>query len=100
VSEEKGRESERLAAALAFMLYDAHPVYGNTTGWRGGIGGQAITQGCSYIDPPPDAEWMDSGLDLLSGPLRDYIRAHPDFDLDASKASLREELRALLRPER
>src|SRR5574338_1696060 len=42
-----------LAAALLLVLHDAHPVYGNTAGWRGGVGGQTITRGCALVDPPP-----------------------------------------------
>lgn len=88
--------AERLAAALALAIYDAHPIYGSTAGWRGGIGGQAITQGCSFIDPPPDAEWTQ--YDLLSGPLRDFLAETPGFDLDAAKSAMRREFLAMLRP--
>lgn len=83
-------ESDRLAAALAVALIDAHPSYANTAGWRGGIGGSAITRGCSIIDPPPDAEETEYGLTEV---LRDYLIAHPDFDLTASRAALVAELR-------
>lgn len=88
------KHADDLAGALALALYDAHPVYANTAGWRGGIGGQAVTQGCSFLDPPPDAEWTQH--DLLSEPLRDYLRSR-ETDLEAAKARVKERaLRALL----
>lgn len=80
--------AERVAAAFALINYDAHPVYANTSGWRGGIGGAAITRGCSLIDPPPDADWTQ--FDLPSGPLRAYLDAYP-FDLGAAKDALKTE---------
>lgn len=83
--------ARRLAAALALALYEGHPVYGNTTGWRGGIGGQTITQGCSFIDPPPGVDFTQH--DLLSKPLREFMQAHP-FDLNQAKDALRAELEA------
>jgi hypothetical protein len=90
--------ADRLAAALAIALFDAHPTYANTTGWRGGIGGQAMTTGCSMIDPPPDADWLSLGFGLLSEPLRDYMRArHWEAEqLNAAKADLSARLKALL----
>ena len=78
---------EDMAAALALLLYDAHPTYGSTSGWRGGIGGRAVTQGCNVVDPPPGAEWAQ--YDLLSEPLRRYMGAHPGFDLTAAKARVK-----------
>lgn len=89
--------ADRLAAALALALHDAHPVYPSTAGWRGGIGGQALTTGCSIVDPPPDALWTQ--YDLLSTPLREWIEQHPEFDLHAAKDALREELLAQVRGE-
>ena len=83
--------TQRLATALALALHDAHPVYGSTAGWRGGIGGQAMTPGCSFIDPAPGQEWTQ--YDLLSGPLREYLSDHP-FDLDAAKEQMKAELNA------
>lgn len=80
--------TQRVAAAFALVNYDAHPAYGNTAGWRGGIGGATITHGCSIIDPPPDADWTQ--LDVPSGPLREFLAAFP-FDLDAEKAELKAE---------
>ncbi|ALJ22067.1 hypothetical protein [Microbacterium sp. No. 7] len=80
--------AEDLAGALALLLYDAHPTYGSTAGWRGGYGGQVMTRGCSIIDPPPGAEWTQ--YDLLSRPLRAYMDARPLFDLDAARKRVRE----------
>jgi hypothetical protein len=85
--------AERLAAALALALYDAHPAYGSTAGWRGGVGGQAITQGCAFLDPPPGLEFTQ--YDLLSKPLREFLDAHP-FDLEKARADLRAELQGEL----
>jgi hypothetical protein len=83
---------EKLVAALALALYDAHPVYASTTGWHGGIGGQSITQGCSFNAPPPQDEgWTQ--MDVLSGPLREWLSTHPGFDLEAAKAAVKEEVR-------
>ena len=94
VKAEQSSVADDMAGALALALHDAHPSYGNTTGWRGGIGGQAITPGCHFNDPPPGEEWAQ--YDLLSTPLRAYLAEHPDFDLDAAKARVREQaLRAL-----
>jgi hypothetical protein len=78
--------ADRLAAALHTALYDAHPTYGSTAGWRGGIGGQAVTTGCASIDPPPGDTWMTQ--DTLSRVLRTYIDAYGP-DLAAAKATLR-----------
>ncbi len=90
--EERREEAERtcaeqLAAALAFALYDAHPAYGSTAGWRGGMGGQMVTQGCSFNDPPPKHQWMAG--DALSRPLRRYVETHPRFNLNMAKDVLR-----------
>ena len=83
---------EQLVAALALALHDAHPVYGNTAGWRGGIGGQALTPSCSIIDPPPqDVGWTQG--DVLSTPLRAWLAEHPEFDLEAAKESVKELVR-------
>lgn len=83
---------EQLVAALALALYDAHPVYANTTGWRGGIGGSAITAGCSFNDPPPSDEgWTQ--MDVLSTPLREWLLGHPEFDLNAAKEFVKEKVR-------
>jgi hypothetical protein len=80
--------ADRLAAALAFALHDAHPVYGSTAGWRHGIGGAAMTHGCSLVDPPPGMDWLEGGA-ALEDPLRDWLREFPDFDLAANKAAIR-----------
>lgn len=82
--------AERLAAALALVLYDAHPVFGSTSKWRGGVGGQAISPHCSITQgTPPGDEWAEH--DLPSRPLREFIAEHP-FDLDAAKQALKQEL--------
>ena len=86
----------RMAAALMLMLYDAHPTYSSTAGWRGGIGGQAITTGCNLIDPPPGGEW--ACYDLPSGPLREWLNEHPDVDIRAEADALKAELMAHLAP--
>ena len=87
--------ASRLAASLALTLYDAHPIYGSTALWYGGIGGQAITAHCAIINGgPPGMEWTES--DLPSMALREFIAATPDFDLDAAKAAMLTDLRAAL----
>lgn len=71
-------DEEVLAAALYAVLYVGHPVYGSTAGWRGGIGGQMSTPGCSMIDPPPEhrrlREWA---MEIL----QDWLRKSPDRGL-------------------
>lgn len=52
---------DKLAATVLYLMNDAHPTYGSTTGWHGGIGGQAMTPGCSVIDPPPGFEFLQMG---------------------------------------
>lgn len=81
---------ERLAATLSLVLHDAHRSYSNTAGWRGGIGGQAITVGCAFTDPAPDQEWAQ--YDLPSMALREFMTEHPDFDLNAARDQMRQEL--------
>lgn len=63
---------KRLLAALYVSAYAMHPVYPNTAGWRGGIGGSMITQGCSHIDPPHGNEGPKDALDNI---LRSALRA-------------------------
>ena len=56
---------EELAAALYAALTLMHPVYGSTATWRGGIGGAAMTQGCSFIDPPPHHQKAQEALETV-----------------------------------
>lgn len=86
--------AQRLTAAVMLLMWDAHQTYGNTTGWRGGIGGQALTTTCGVIDPAPDQLWAQ--CDLPTKPARDYVNAYP-FDLDTTKDSLKVELLAMLK---
>ena len=76
-----------LAAALYLMIYEAHRSYANTAGWRGGIGGQAITFSCGYIDPAPDQEWTTG--DMPSEPLRAFLAANPGVDIKAKAEELK-----------
>ena len=92
LAEERAKAGD-LAAALGLILHDAHPVYGSTAGWRGGIGGQAMTQGCSIIDPPSDADWTQ--YDMPSEPLREWLNGR-DFDLNAAKERLKAKWSAAL----
>ena len=87
--------ASRLAASLALTLYDAHPVYGSTALWHGGVGGQAITAHCAIINGgPPGMEWADGYLPSMA--LSEFIAATPGFDLDAAKAAMLTDLRAAL----
>lgn len=86
--------ADALAGSLALMLYDAHPTYSNTTGWRGGIGGQTVTAGCSVIDPPPGEDWTQ--MDLMSTALRDYMAVYPEMDLEAEKERQKARAMAML----
>ena len=65
------RVADECAVAVVLLAEDAHPAYGNTAGWRGGIGGQAVSFGCSIIDPPPGAEWTQYALP--TGPAREWF---------------------------
>lgn len=87
------RAADRLAASVMLLAHDAHPVYGSTAGWRGGIGSQALTWGCSIIDPPPGVEWTQ--LDLPTTEAREWIKTR-DVDIDGIKADLRAEWTAAL----
>ena len=87
--------ASRLAASLALTLYDAHPVYGSTALWHGGVGGQAITAHCAIINGgPPGMEWAEGYLPSMA--LREFIATTPGFDLDAAKAAMLADLRAAL----
>lgn len=44
-------ERDELARQLDRVLFDLHPVYPNTTGPYGGVGGQAMTPWCHVIRP-------------------------------------------------
>ena len=91
------RHAQRLAATLDLVLHEAHPVYGSTTKWRGGIGGQAMTSHCSLTQgAPPGDEWAEWGLP--SKPLREFMDAHP-FALDEAKQQIKDELAAIARAE-
>lgn len=89
---------DRLAATVSLLLYDAHPVYGSTAVWRGGIGGQALTPVCCIIGGPPDSEWAQH--DLPSDSLREWVaeRGMDAQSLDAAKDRERAHLLALLNP--
>jgi hypothetical protein len=54
-----------LIGALLAAIHDMHANYPSTAGWRGGIGGRAITRGCSFIDPPPDREAAEEQIDSV-----------------------------------
>ena len=87
--------ASRLAASLALTLYDAHPVYGSTALWHGGVGGQAITAHCAIINGgPPGMEWAEGYLPSMA--LSEFIATTPGFDLDAAKAAMLTDLRAAL----
>ena len=79
--------ADRLAASVILLAHEAHPTYASTSGWRGGIGGQAITQGCSIIDPPPDAMWTQA--DMPTSEAREWVRGR-----DVDFASLVVQLKA------
>ena len=79
--------AQLLAAALAAVLYDAHPSFASTAKWSGGIGGQAITSHCSLTQgAAPGTEWAEAGIH--EDPLREFLADHPDFDLQAARAQI------------
>lgn len=90
--------ADRVAASLGLVLHDAHPTYGSTALWRGGIGGQALTSHCSIIDGAhPGGEWAE--FDLPSHYLREWVSLRgADYDHNEMKATVRADLLALLNP--
>ncbi|CAM3310892.1 hypothetical protein [Tsukamurella hominis] len=89
-NDELRRHAERLAASLLAILRDAHPTFPSTAKWHGGIGGSAITPHCSITQgSAPGTEWAELGLH--EGPLRDFLRSRPDFDVQAAKNALIDE---------
>lgn len=45
------KDIDELVDALKEVLFDLHPIYANTS-YRGrGVGGQAVTQQCSIVNP-------------------------------------------------
>lgn len=79
----------RLAAALNIVLFDAHVIYGSTATWHGGIGGQAMTMGCAFIDPSPKQQWM--GVAAFSQPLRELLEQDKEIDLKAQSEKMKQE---------
>lgn len=77
----------KLAASLYAVLYLAHTTHGNTTGPRGGIGGQAITSHC-HIVSPYGASMAWTQLDLPSEFLHEWIKSHPEVDIAAEATQL------------
>ena len=90
--------ADRVAASLGLVLHDAHPTYGSTALWGGGIGGQAITSHCSIAHGAhPGGEWAE--YDLPSHWLREWVAVRgADYDHDAMKVAVRDGLLALLNP--
>lgn len=90
--------ADRVAASLGLVLHDAHPTYGSTALWRGGVGGQALTSHCSIIDGAhPGGEWAE--FDLPSHYLREWVSLRgADYDHNEMKATVRADLLALLNP--
>lgn len=90
--------ADRVAASLGLVLHDAHPTYGSTALWGGGIGGQALTSHCSIINGAhPGGEWAE--FDLPSHYLRQWVSLRgDDYDHDEMKATVRADLLDLLNP--
>lgn len=90
--------ADRVAASLGLVLHDAHPTFGSTALWRGGIGGQALTSHCSIVHGAhPGGEWAE--FDLPSHYLREWVSLRGDaYDHDEMKATVRADLLALLNP--
>lgn len=90
--------ADRVAASLGLVLHDAHPTFGSTALWRGGIGGQALTSHCSIVNGAhPGGEWAE--FDLPSHYLREWVSLRGDaYDHDEMKATVRADLLALLDP--
>ena len=90
--------ADRVAASLGLVLHDAHPTYGSTALWRGGVGGRALTPHCSIVNGAhPGGEWAE--FDLPSHYLREWVSLRgADYDHNEMKATVRADLLALLNP--
>ena len=90
--------ADRVAASLGLVLHDAHPTFGSTALWSGGIGGQALTSHCSIVNGAhPGGEWAE--FDLPSHYLREWVSLRGDaYDHDEMKATVRADLLDLLNP--
>jgi hypothetical protein len=62
---------------LSLLQWQMHPTYGNTSRRGRGIGGQAITQQCSAIDPEED--WEFALLDEIEQALRSRYQDDEEF---------------------
>lgn len=92
VIEDLMNRAQELAATVDLLLHDAHPIYGSTTKWYGGIGGQTITSHCSITQGPhPGGEWTQ--YDYPSAVVRDFLQEYP-FDLATTKKIIIERLNA------
>lgn len=80
------RQNARLAATVLMVTYDAHPVYSNTTGPHGGIGGQSMTGWCNVIHGYDKKDWVWE-LGLHTAEAREVFQAG-EFDYQ----KVREEL--------
>lgn len=79
----------RLATTVLMVTYDAHPTYPNTTGPRGGIGGQAMTGWCNVIHgyDKNDAVWQ---YGIHTRDAREVVREE-EINLDQMKEKLMKE---------
>ena len=88
-------ENHRLATTVLMLTYDAHPVYPNTAGPRGGIGGQAMTGWCNVIyggQTDADSIW---GLGIHTTDAREVLKRE-EFDFQKMKNDLMDEWRGQL----
>lgn len=84
---------KRLAAAVFLAVREAHPVYANTTGAHGGIGGQTFTPSCSFLYPPSKNEYWTQ-YDVLMKPVYELMVEYPELNLKECAEALKEELLA------
>lgn len=85
--------TDRLAIMLYLIHSELHPIYGNTSRRGRGIGGQAITQQCSVIDPEGDENAI---LDAIEHEYRAWF--HRAVEGNRNPQALVAEFRASLRP--
>lgn len=84
--------ADEMAAVLDITLRDAHPVFGSTTKWHGGIGGQMMTAHCSLTQgAPPGDQWAD--INRLCRWVQEWIDLRgTDLDMVHTREAIKAEL--------
>ena len=84
---------KRLAGAVYLAVREAHPVYGNSAGAHGGVGGQALTPSCLFLHPANrDEHWTQ--YEVLLKPILDLTKEYPWLNIKECADDLKAELLA------